>query len=60
MSSASGESVGRWAFLIGSGVLATTLSQTGVIDLPVRRLLQQDLHVSQQEMALFFALIAIP
>lgn len=49
----------RWAFLIGAGVFATTLSQPGVIKLPLQNLLKSDLMVSREGMAAFFALSAL-
>lgn len=48
----------RWAFLIGAGVFATTLSQPGVIQLPLRNLLKAELGVSPEGMALFLNLLA--
>jgi hypothetical protein len=50
----------HWSFIIGAGIFATTLSQPEVLDLPLRNLLRDDLHVTQQEMAAFFALGALP
>ncbi len=50
------QSLARWAFLIGAGVFATTLSQPGVISLPFQNLLKSDLHVSREAMASFFAI----
>jgi BT1 family len=46
----------RWAVIIGAGVLATTLSQPAVLRLPFQNLLKNDLHVSRQVMAAFFAI----
>lgn len=54
------ESFGRWAFLIGAGIFATTLAQPDNLDLPLQRLLKDDLQTSQQLMAAFFALAALP
>ncbi|HEY7678807.1 MAG TPA: hypothetical protein VIG69_17165, partial [Candidatus Methylomirabilis sp.] len=45
----------RWAFLIGAGVFATTLSQPGVLKLPLQNLLKTDLQASREAMAAFFA-----
>ena len=45
----------RWAFLIGAGVFASTLSQPGVLKLPLQNLLKTDLQVSREAMAAFFA-----
>lgn len=45
----------RWAFLIGAGVFASTLSQPGVLKLPLQNLLKTDLRVSREAMAAFFA-----
>src|ERR1700676_3025814 len=47
----------RWAVIIGSGVLATTLSQPAVLKIPFQNLLKNDLHVSRQMMAAFFAIV---
>ncbi len=46
----------RWAVIIGAGVLATTLSQPAVLRIPFQNLLKNDLHVSRQVMAAFFAI----
>src|ERR1700688_2749729 len=46
----------RWAVIIGAGVLATTLSQPAVLKIPFQNLLKNDLHVSRQVMAAFFAI----
>lgn len=56
---AQNDSIRRWSVLICAGILATTLSQTYVLDLPIRRLLADDLRESQQSVALFFALVGI-
>ena len=47
----------RWALLIGAGVFATTLSQPNVLRIPFQNLLKNDLHVSRQVMAAFFAIV---
>jgi predicted MFS family arabinose efflux permease len=47
----------RWAVIIGAGVLATTLSQPAVLKIPFQNLLKNDLHVSRQVMAAFFAIV---
>jgi len=49
----------RSAFLIGSGVFATTLAQPAVIKLPLQNLLKTDLHVAPEGMAVFFAVSAL-
>jgi hypothetical protein len=54
------ESLRRWAFIIGTGIFATTLSQPDLMDLPLRNILQRDVVISPQEMAAFFALGAVP
>jgi Na+/melibiose symporter-like transporter len=48
----------RWGVLIGAGVFATTLSQPGVLKLPLQYLLKTRLHVSPDGMAVFFAIAA--
>jgi MFS family permease len=50
----------RWALVIGAGFLATTLPQAELLDLPFRRLLESELKVSQQDMALFFLVAVSP
>ena len=54
------DSVLRWALVIGAGILATNLSQPDTLDLPFRRLLKDDLDLSPEAMAAFFALGALP
>jgi Na+/melibiose symporter-like transporter len=51
---------GRWVFIIGGGIFATTLSQPDLLDLPIRNVLKDALGVPQQQMAAFFALGALP
>jgi predicted MFS family arabinose efflux permease len=48
----------RWAFIIGAGIFATTLSQPLALKIPFQHLLKNDLHVSRQAMAAFFAIVA--
>jgi MFS family permease len=55
-----GDSLGYWAFIIGVGFLATHLSQPEVIDLPLRYLLERDIHLTPKEMSVFFALATLP
>jgi hypothetical protein len=52
--------VGRWAFVIGAGIFATTLPQSQSLPLPLRNLLSNDLHSSLPEISLFFGIAAIP
>ena len=54
------DSFKRWAFIIGVGIFATSLSEPQVLDLPFRNLLKDDLGISEQGMATFFALGAFP
>lgn len=52
--------VGRWAFVIGAGIFATTLPQSQSLPLPLRNLLSNDLHATLPELSLFFGIAAIP
>jgi hypothetical protein len=38
--------VGRWAFVISAGIFATTLPQSQSLPLPLRNLLNNDLHAN--------------
>ena len=50
----------RTAFVVATGVFATTLSQLEVLDLPFRQLLQVRFDASPQQTALFFAAAGAP
>jgi len=50
----------RTAFVVATGVFATTLSQIEVIDLPLRQLLQTRFEASPEHTALFFAAAGAP
>jgi hypothetical protein len=54
------ESLRRWGFIIGTGIFATTMSQPGLLDVPIRNLLKNELGVPPQQMAAFFAVSAFP
>jgi len=45
--------------IIVAGTFSTFLAQPDLIDLPIRRLLKDDLHVSESQMALFFSIGAL-
>jgi len=45
--------------IIAAGTISTTLAQPDLLDLPIRRLLKDDLGVSQSEMAMLFGIGAI-
>lgn len=49
----------RWAVLIGAGVFASTFPQPANLRLPFQYLLKNDLHVSREAMAAFFAVSTI-
>ena len=48
-------SVARWTLIIGAEIFATNLSQPEVLDLPLRKLLKDDLQFSPEAMVAFFA-----
>ena len=50
----------RTAFVVATGVFATTLSQIEVLDLPFRQLLQTRFEASPEQTALFFAAAGAP
>jgi len=54
------QSTTGWAFLIGAGIFATTLSQSAVLKLPLYNLLSDELKEPLQATSLFFAIAAIP
>ena len=45
--------------IIAVGTISTTLAQPDLLDLPIRRLLKEDLSVSQSEMAMLFGIGAL-
>ena len=45
--------------IIAAGTISTTLAQPDLLDLPIRRLLKDDLGVSQSEMAMLFGIGAL-
>ena len=45
--------------IIAAGIISTSLAQPDLLDLPIRRLLKDDLRVSESQMALFFAIGAL-
>lgn len=54
------DSAARWGFIIGAGLFATVLSQPELLDLPIRKLLKEDLGLSAAQMATYFALSGLP
>src|SRR5580700_3974205 len=63
--------VWRWAVVIGAGIFATTLAQSGALDLPLRNLLIAELDIAKLDpcvratgslhrIAQFFAIAAFP
>jgi hypothetical protein len=48
------ESLRRWGFIIGTGIFATTLSQPGLLDVPIRNVLKNELGVPPHQMAAFY------
>jgi hypothetical protein len=53
-------SAGRWAFLIGAGIFATTLAQSSDLALPLRNMLTEELKEPLRAISLFFAIVAVP
>ena len=45
--------------IVGAGAISTFLAQPDLIDLPIRRLLKDELHVSESQMAIFFGVGAL-
>src|SRR5499426_3164486 len=42
--------------VVAAGIISTTLAQPDLLDLPIRRLLKDELHVSELQMALLFGI----
>jgi MFS family permease len=57
---ASSDRISRFAWIIGVGTFATNMSVPDALDIPIRNLLKNDLHLSPVQMATFFALAALP
>src|SRR6516225_1727105 len=45
--------------IIAAGTISTSLAQPDLLDLPIRRLLKEELGVSQSQMAMFFGIGAL-
>src|SRR5215510_10550192 len=45
--------------VVAAGTISTTLAQPDLLDLPIRRLLKDDLGASQSEMAMLFGIGAL-
>jgi hypothetical protein len=45
--------------IIAAGTISTSLAQPDLLDLPIRRLLKDELGVSQSQMALLFGIGAL-
>ena len=45
--------------IIATGTISTSLAQPDLLDLPIRHLLRNELHVSQSQMAMLFGIGAL-